>query len=630
MNDSNPYLHNDTSGLDHNSSESDSTTHITAEQPRDHVELVRKAAGFKAGFGQPVFPVHFLDDNGVCSCGGPEVNPKCRPAKHPIYDKRLGMKKGFKSATTDRSKVEAWWDAYPGANIGVPTGKASGYWVLDVDDRQALEKLQKEHGKLPETLGVRTPRGGLHLHFQHVEGIGIKTGELPEGFDVRGDGGYVLARPSAGYELEVNAPVDKAPEWLVDLILEREEKEKPQESRRRDGSQKKARKPRASTLPEGSTIPEGSRNQTLFFWALDRKDEGRSREEVLGLVLTENDARSEVPLERGEVEGLVKSAMRYPLRCGNPSPELLEACDRLDEDWWRRKWKGRGGGGHTDRDVKAAVIELARRYGRLRPDGSVEVSASVRSLALASAVSYVTVSGSATKRLAKSGQIVKLDNGRTSTQAATWRLLPPPAEPFNTQQEGGSSTTLPPMPCVKGLRPIGKRVWDLETPAFRRSGHVGKGAGGVLYYIEASPFTVLEHSDIADHLDISVSELLRRGYLKRLLDNGLLVEVREGAYRLPDAYAEKIEEVRRAPYATTRKQKVWRKERTHPERRAYRVCEVREVGSYASEAERDERQHLQNQQDSEKWRRLAQTPPPESDPDVISLLNRWDEEREAA
>ncbi|MGE5721373.1 MAG: bifunctional DNA primase/polymerase, partial [Sphingomonadales bacterium] len=32
-----------------------------------------------------------------------------------------------------RTEVEAIWSLYPGANIGIVTGRASGIWVLDID-----------------------------------------------------------------------------------------------------------------------------------------------------------------------------------------------------------------------------------------------------------------------------------------------------------------------------------------------------------------------------------------------------------------------------------------------------------------------------------------------------------------
>ncbi len=547
---------------------------------------------------------------------------KAAPDKSPHYIRRI-LEHGSLDATTDLKMVDTFWGHFPDASIGV---RLEGIAVVDiesveghnVDGYAALGGLEAKHGSLPRTRTHGTASGGEHRLYKVPEGVQLtnRTGKdaIAPGVELKVNG-YVLVPPSPGYTVKDDAPMEELPAWLIELA-KKEEKE--------SLSRPRERTTRAGVLNEGP-IPEGQRNQTLFFWALDRKDEGRPRQEVLDLTLTENDARCTPPLPRGEVEGVVKSAMRYPLRCGTPSPELIEACDRLEEDWWKRNWKGRGGGGQTDRDVKRALIELARRYGRLLPDGSVEVSSAVRDVALAAATSYVTVSRSATKRLAQSGQIVKLDNERTRTQAATWRLLPPLVDSANTQQ--GASSSRYTMLCVSTIRPIGKRVWELETPAFRSRSHVGKGAAGVLYLIEASPLTVLENSDIADHLGISVSELLRRGYLKRLLDNKLVEEVREGAYGLPGAYAEKIEEVRRTPYSTTQKRKVWRKERTHPERRAYWVCEVREVGSYASEVERDERQHWQDERDREVWRRLAQAPPPESDPNVVALLQAWADER---
>jgi hypothetical protein len=521
--------------------------------------------------------------------------------------------------------VDTFWGHFPDASIGV---RLEGTAAVDiesveghnVDGYAALGGLEAEHGALPRTRTHGTASGGEHRLYKVPEGVQLtnRTGKdaIAPGVELKVNG-YVLVPPSPGYTVKDDAPIEELPKNWIELARK---KEKESLSRPRE------RTHRTGVLNE-KPIPEGERNSRLFFWALDRKDEGRSREEVLALLLTENDARCTPPLPRGEVEGLVKSVMRYPIRSGTPTPEVEEACDRLDEDWWRRNWKGRGGGGHTDRDVKRVLIELARRYGRLLPDGSVEVSASVRSVGLAAATSYVTVSGAATKRLGRSGQIVKLDNERARTEAATWRLLPPSVEPFNTQQF--SFYIRDSMPCVKGLRPIGKRVWELETPAFRRRSLVGKGAGGVLYRLEAhlQSSSVISLERIAELLDLTPSELRRRRYLDRLLSEGLLEEVREEVYRLPDAYAEKIEEVRRTPYATIQKRKVWRKERTHPERRAYWVCEVREVGSYASEAERDERQHLQNERDSEKWRRRAQAPPPESDPNVVALLQAWAEER---
>jgi Bifunctional DNA primase/polymerase, N-terminal len=46
-------------------------------------DLLQKAALDYARKGIPVFPVHSIDETGACTCGGPEVNQKCSPGKHP-------------------------------------------------------------------------------------------------------------------------------------------------------------------------------------------------------------------------------------------------------------------------------------------------------------------------------------------------------------------------------------------------------------------------------------------------------------------------------------------------------------------------------------------------------------------
>ena len=40
---------------------------------------------------------------------------------------------GFKAATRDEAQIRAWWQRQPDAMIGLPTGHASGVFVLDID-----------------------------------------------------------------------------------------------------------------------------------------------------------------------------------------------------------------------------------------------------------------------------------------------------------------------------------------------------------------------------------------------------------------------------------------------------------------------------------------------------------------
>lgn len=52
-------------------------------------------------------------------------------------EKRPLTEHGFHDATADVRQVAAWWRRWPGANIGVPTGAASGLEVVDVDVKTA-------------------------------------------------------------------------------------------------------------------------------------------------------------------------------------------------------------------------------------------------------------------------------------------------------------------------------------------------------------------------------------------------------------------------------------------------------------------------------------------------------------
>jgi len=48
-------------------------------------------------------------------------------------DKKPLTPNGFKDATKDEAQVRAWWQKWPNAMIGAPTGPASGMWVVDTD-----------------------------------------------------------------------------------------------------------------------------------------------------------------------------------------------------------------------------------------------------------------------------------------------------------------------------------------------------------------------------------------------------------------------------------------------------------------------------------------------------------------
>lgn len=141
-------------------------------------ESLGESAAALAGAGIPVFP---------CAVGG----------KPPL------IARGFHSATSDGRQVARWWATIPSANIGVPTGAASGVVVVDVDVHGATNGYQALNRALRARLldgweaTIRTPSGGLHVYFPAAAGVEQRSWQATRaGIDFRGDGGYIIVPPS--------------------------------------------------------------------------------------------------------------------------------------------------------------------------------------------------------------------------------------------------------------------------------------------------------------------------------------------------------------------------------------------------------------------------------------------------
>ena len=120
-----------------------------------------------------------------------------------VEGKRPLTRRGFLDASSDPEQVAAWWSRTPDANIGIPTGAASGVVVVDVDvhgphDGRAAFKRATEAGLVDGAgLLVRTPTGGAHVYFPATSGREQRSWQAATaGVDFRGDGGYIIAPPS--------------------------------------------------------------------------------------------------------------------------------------------------------------------------------------------------------------------------------------------------------------------------------------------------------------------------------------------------------------------------------------------------------------------------------------------------
>src|SRR5690606_17049447 len=116
--------------------------------------------------------------------------------------KRPLCQHGCKDANTDREIIIAWWRRWPKAMIGCATGADVGM-VVDIDagtdsdtgevfdPEEIIRNLEAEVGELlPKTLTVRTPRGGVHLHFALPKDVDCgNRANLIARIDIRGEGG---------------------------------------------------------------------------------------------------------------------------------------------------------------------------------------------------------------------------------------------------------------------------------------------------------------------------------------------------------------------------------------------------------------------------------------------------------
>jgi len=137
---------------------------------------------------------------------------------------------GFKDASADKQVINNWWDKYPNANIGLPTGKVNNLVVVDVDVKnnaggwESFERLTYEVG-LFNTKIVKTPSGGFHCYFKYpkdVDAIKNRVNFRP-GIDIRADGGYVVAPGSSidgnAYEFEdKDKDIAELPQKLLEIL----------------------------------------------------------------------------------------------------------------------------------------------------------------------------------------------------------------------------------------------------------------------------------------------------------------------------------------------------------------------------------------------------------------------------
>jgi len=208
--------------------------------------------------------------------GGTPVFPCAVAGKTPI------TANGFHDATTDPATIRTWWTRTPDANIAAPTGTGT-FDVLDVDVRpdgtgwDALVAVRNAGLVDGWFRTVRTPSGGLHLHYP---GTDQRNGSIRgQHLDFRATGGYVLLPPSLGqtktysrryHVIKITNTPTRTLDWAaVTRLLAPPPAPRPFDPTPRHTT---GADPIAALAAHVARQPEGNRNNALF-WAACRAAE---------------------------------------------------------------------------------------------------------------------------------------------------------------------------------------------------------------------------------------------------------------------------------------------------------------------------------------------------------------------
>jgi hypothetical protein len=351
--------------------------------------------------GWQLYPVYAVDDGGVCNCSR---GTACTdPGKHPTTPH------GFNDASSDPERIADMFARWPGDNVGHKSGRASGTVIIDVDPRdggmETLGRLQAEHGFLPPTRLHATGGGGFHYVLGYPEGVKeLPSRTIGPGVEVKADGAGVVLPPSIHasgerYEVLIDAPLAPLPSWVAELVRELRVlaggAEQPTESRFK--------------LPENIYETASPRNRTLFDYGCSLRAHGWDHAAILAELRRVNAERCIPPMADYEVQKIARSAARYqPGNALTVSPEVLAAVAYLEERAGQRAKKGLAA--HSRWAVYRALLDCAKRHGRMYRGRDVVVQIAIRRLALDAGLSK-SASQDALYALQASGLVYRISCG---------------------------------------------------------------------------------------------------------------------------------------------------------------------------------------------------------------------------
>lgn len=278
------------------------------------------ALNYASEWGWLVMPLHSIE-NGICTCSRSDCPS---PGKHPR------TANGSKDATRDLAQVEAWFQQWPEANVGIATGPISGIVVLDVDMAKGAHSSSLIFGDVDQTI-FTTPKvrtgAGLHFYYRYPAGIDIRNSASKLGpfIDVRGDGGYVVAPPSMHvsgkrYEFQNSHSelADFPQDWIDKLIQAHTPGPAGPSQNGAYTYTGPAVSPGSFVIPPPApgvimpdAINQGSRNQTLTSIAGSLRHRGLSEGAIYAALNIENQRVCVPPLGDDEIRHIAFSVGRY-------------------------------------------------------------------------------------------------------------------------------------------------------------------------------------------------------------------------------------------------------------------------------------------------------------------------------
>ena len=175
-----------------------------------------------------------LDNALSITCQGYPVIPLQPSNKRPYANEDVARlaglptpdegKGGVYLATTNETAIHAWWNAWPDAMIGIPTGSRTGIAALDIDVKNGKDgwaTIQSNELTIPAGAPFQiTKSGGAHYLMSLPPSVTFPSdvNVIGEGLDRLGDGKYFV-----WYGVDLSAPRPGAPDWFTSDVAAKSE-----------------------------------------------------------------------------------------------------------------------------------------------------------------------------------------------------------------------------------------------------------------------------------------------------------------------------------------------------------------------------------------------------------------------